>query len=195
MTLFWIIAALLTLVALAILLRPLLKRDSVAKGVKTTAEDTLNVTVYRDQLRELDADRVAGTLTEDNYQRARVELERRLLEDVDQQQGVALQTAGRKSAWAVGMAAPLLAVGVYFTVGTPRVLSPVEMPKDTGKGVSAQQVEAMVAKLAERSRVWSIFFFRTHFRILRPGIHQRASSGCSAASCICATISSTLLSA
>ena len=149
MTLFWIIAALLTLLALAILLWPLLKRNGKKNSV---AADALNVAVYRDQLHELEADRAAGTLTEDNYQRARVELERRMLDDVDQQQHAAPQTAGRLSAWLVGAAAPLLAVGVYFVAGNPRALSPVELPRDTSKGVTAQQVEAMVAKLSERMK-------------------------------------------
>ena len=149
MTLFWIIAALLTLLALAILLWPLLRRNGKKNSV---AADALNVAVYRDQLRELEADRAAGTLTEDNYQRARVELERRMLDDVDQQQHATPQTAGRLSAWLVGAAAPLLAVGVYFVAGNPRALSPVELPRDTSKGVTAQQVEAMVAKLSERMK-------------------------------------------
>lgn len=149
MTLFWIIAALLTLLALAVLLWPLLKRNDMKNSV---AAEALNVAVYRDQLRELEADRAAGTLTEDNYQRARLELERRMLDDVDQQQHATPQTAGRLSAWLVAAAVPLLAVGVYFVVGNPRALSPVELPRDTSKGVTAQQVEAMVAKLSERMK-------------------------------------------
>jgi cytochrome c-type biogenesis protein CcmH len=149
MTLFAILAALLTLLALAFLLWPLLRREKSAAAV---AGDALNVTVYRDQLRELDADRAAGVLTPESYQHARAEIERRVLEDAGQSPTVALRPAGRASVWSVGIAAPLLAAGVYFIAGTPRALTPVELPRDASKGVTHQQVEAMVAKLAERMK-------------------------------------------
>ena len=150
MTLFWVIAALLTVVALALVLRPLLKRDDGQQA--GIAGEALNVAVYRDQLRELDADRVGGTLTEENHQRARLEIERRLLEDVDRQPPVAARAAGRAPVWVVGITVPLLAAGVYFVTGTPRAMSPATLPKDVSKGVTHQQVEAMVAKLAERMK-------------------------------------------
>src|SRR5256885_13020384 len=41
-----------------------------------------NVAIYKDQLRELDAELAAGTLTPEDHSRARLELEARLLEDV-----------------------------------------------------------------------------------------------------------------
>ena len=155
MTLFWIIAALLIAAALWFVLPPLLKRGASATkaGVAAPTNNALNVAVFRDQQRELEADRRAGTLTDEQYERARIELERRLLDDVAADQAKpAARPASRAPAIMVGVALPLVAVALYFTVGNPRALAPVAIPADTAKGITAEQVEAMVAKLAERMR-------------------------------------------
>jgi len=153
MTLFWIIAALLIAAALAFLLPPLLRQGRDEK-VATAPGEALNVAVYRDQHGELEADRRAGTLNDEQYERARLELERRLLDDVaaDQAPVPATRPASRASTIIVGFAVPLAAVALYFAVGNPRALAPVELPKDTAKGVTPAQIEAMVAKLAERMK-------------------------------------------
>jgi cytochrome c-type biogenesis protein CcmH len=152
MTLFWILAALLIAGALLFVLPPLLRR-----GVKASAtaepNQALNIAVYRDQQRELDADRRASTLSDEQYERARIELERRLLDDVAQAPTRAtVKPASRVPAMVVGLAVPLLAVGLYFAVGNPRALAPVAVPANAGKDVTPQQIEAMVAKLAERMK-------------------------------------------
>ncbi|MEQ1774675.1 MAG: c-type cytochrome biogenesis protein CcmI [Burkholderiales bacterium] len=151
MTLFWSLAALLIVVSLWFVLPPLLRRGAAKAGV---AAQPLNVAVYRDQQRELEADHRAGAITDAQYERARIELERRLLEDVpvDQATPAVARPESRAAAIIVGFAVPLMAVALYFTVGTPRALAPLALPKDAGKGVTAEQVEAMVAKLAERMK-------------------------------------------
>jgi cytochrome c-type biogenesis protein CcmH len=150
MTLFWILAALLIACALLFVLPPLLKRSHKA-GI---AAEPLNIAVYRDQQRELDADRSAGTVNEEQYERARLELERRLLDDVAAGQTAVAMTepAGRAVAIIVGLAVPLLAVGLYYTIGNPRALTPVALPTDADQRVTPEQIEAMVAKLAERMK-------------------------------------------
>lgn len=150
MTLFWIIAALLIVAALLFLLLPLL-RHNTNSGV---AAQRLNLAVYRDQQRELEADRHAGTLSEAQYERARQDLERRLLDDVaaDQAPVIVVQPPRRLTAIVMGVAVPLLAVGLYFTVGNPHALAPVALPDAAREEVSAEQIQAMVAKLAERMK-------------------------------------------
>ncbi len=159
MTIFWIVAALLIMVALIFVLPPLCRRRNPAgvAGPAQHANNALNVAVYRDQQLELEADRNAGTLSDAQYQHARIELERRLLDDVaPTAAAVSAPPAGRLPAVLVGVAMPLLAVGLYFAVGTPRALAPLAAPPhgsaDSGKGPSAEQIEAMVAKLAERMK-------------------------------------------
>jgi len=151
MILFWAIAALLIAAALLFVLPPLLRRS--IEPSRTTAEP-LNVAVYRDQQRELEADRRAGTLTDEQYERARLELERRLLDDVEAGNAMASArpSSSRISAMVIGLMVPLAAIALYFAVGSPRALAPAPLPKDTSKGVTAEQVETMVAKLAERMK-------------------------------------------
>ena len=71
--------AILLGIALAFILPPLLQREE-----KTNANEVkeANVAVYRDQLRELEADLQNGILNREQYEQDREEFERRLLEDV-----------------------------------------------------------------------------------------------------------------
>ncbi len=83
MILFWISSALVAAAALALALRPLMRRRAAGEGAPAGPErDRLNLAVHRDQLRELDADRAAGKLAPADYEQARLEIEKRLLEDV-----------------------------------------------------------------------------------------------------------------
>src|SRR5438034_472389 len=72
------LAALFAAAALAYVLRPLF-RAGTRQSVRTS---DANVAIYKDQLRELDGELAAGTLTREDHGRARLELEARLLEDV-----------------------------------------------------------------------------------------------------------------
>lgn len=139
---FWLIAAVFAAGALAYVLRPLFGR---AGGPEVRRSDA-NVAIYKDQLREIDAELAAGTLTPEDHDRARLELQARLLEDVPAVEVESATRGGRRAAWAVGIAVPVLAVAVYFFTGTPRALAPQE-PE-----VSAQQIDAMVARLAAKLR-------------------------------------------
>jgi cytochrome c-type biogenesis protein CcmH len=102
----------------------------------------VNISIHRDQLRELDADLAAGKIAPEDYDRSRREIERRVLEDV----AAAEAPAPRRVLWPAIAVIPLLAIAVYFTVGSPRMVDPAEAP------VTAQQVEAMVARLAAKLR-------------------------------------------
>src|SRR2546426_222418 len=142
MTVFWLSAAALAAVVLAFVLRPLAGRGKAPRLSRSDA----NLSIYKDQLRELDAELAAGTLSPDDHRRARLELEARLLEDVPAVEVEPAPTRGGRAALAVGIAVPLLAVAVYFAAGTPRALDPLEAVP------SAAQVEAMVARLAAKLR-------------------------------------------
>jgi cytochrome c-type biogenesis protein CcmH len=143
MILFWGSSALLALVALAALLRPLLAR----RGRAGASRDALNVAVYRDQMRELDADLGADTLAQADYERAQRELERRLLDDVPERPPEAERRAGRGIFIFSAAALPLLALGIYLATGNPGALDPAQRE---AKGVGRLQIEAMVQKLSDR---------------------------------------------
>jgi cytochrome c-type biogenesis protein CcmH len=153
MTLFWILAAVLIAGALLFVLPPLIRQSRNA-GVAADPNNALNIAVYRDQQRELEADRSAGTLNDEQYERARLELERRLLDDVgaDPSPAAKAPLMSRVPAIIVALTVPLMAVGLYFAVGSPHALAPVALPKDAADSVTPHQIEAMVAKLAERMK-------------------------------------------
>jgi cytochrome c-type biogenesis protein CcmH len=67
MTLFWLIGAALAAFALALVLRPLLSGKRAARAASRPSHNETNVSIYRDQLRELEADRAAGKLAADDY--------------------------------------------------------------------------------------------------------------------------------
>ena len=142
MTVFWVIAVLLGTGALVYVLRPLLKARSEA----VVSRRESNVAIYKDQLRELDADRAAGTLAPADYERAKLELEARLLDDVSTAEKSTVPSHGRRSAFVIGITVPLLAIAVYLATGNLRGLEPHLGAPD------AAQVEAMVARLAAKMR-------------------------------------------
>ncbi|HEX7248962.1 MAG TPA: c-type cytochrome biogenesis protein CcmI, partial [Burkholderiales bacterium] len=134
--------------ALALVLRPLLvARPGAAAQVSRKAA---NLAVYRDQLRELEAELAAGKIAPADHQRAQEELQARMLEDVDAAtvHEAAPRRAGRGAALTVGIAVPVCALAVYLFVGTPDALNPHEKPG----AFSEAQVEAMVERLAAKMR-------------------------------------------
>jgi len=133
---FWIVGAALAAIALAAVVRPLVSRRA---GGAVSRSDA-NLAVYRDQLRELEADLAAGTLAQADYDSSRRELEARLLQDVSSKEA---EKAPQKKTAAIvaGVAIPLCAAAIYFTVGSPAaIVSPPE------------HMQAMVARLAAHLR-------------------------------------------
>lgn len=146
MTAFWIITGLLIVGALLFIVPPLLRRTSSSR----VSRDAVNVAVYRDQLRELDLDLQCGTLSPEHHDKARRELEARLLEDVNGAAAAArIRLPGRGAAIALGLAIPLCALGVYFVVGNPQALLP-QAAGDAAHGLSEQQMQALIDRLAAR---------------------------------------------
>jgi cytochrome c-type biogenesis protein CcmH len=167
---FWILAALLIVIALCYVLPPLLQRTEQTEDERERA----NVSIYRDQLKELDRDLRDGVLDKEQYEQGRLELQRRLLEDVaaPSPSGDAAANAGssaangRNTAILLGAAIPLAAILLYFQIGTPQALRPerqtlpppgqadeaeaVAPPMGQPGAPTQQEIEGRVAKLAAR---------------------------------------------
>ncbi|BBJ23769.1 c-type cytochrome biogenesis protein CcmI [Candidatus Nitrotoga sp. AM1P] len=150
---FWLIVGVLIVVTLLVLVPPLLRRSN--SSISTTPSE-VNLSVYRDQLRELDADLAAGTLNEVQYQNARSDLESRVLEDSGTAEITAAPSTdsrwGNVSIAALIISVPLLAISLYFILGTPAGLKP-QIPTaamDEAHPATPEQFEAMVTWLAER---------------------------------------------
>jgi cytochrome c-type biogenesis protein CcmH len=120
-----------------------------ASGTEPISRRDANISIHRDQLRELDADLRAGLLAEADYERARRELEARALEDARSAAPEHRPPArGRAAAWAVGAGLPLLAAALYLVVGNPGAL----LPQSDPHAITVQQLDAMVERLATRLR-------------------------------------------
>jgi cytochrome c-type biogenesis protein CcmH len=145
MTVFILAAALLILVILGILLSPLL---FAAKAPSEVDRREANLGIFRDQLGELERDRDTGALSEADFQQVKSELQRRLLEEVPvaASEPAARASGGRKTALALLVAVPLAAAAGYMVLGQPQAIDPV----NTQAHVSAQQIDAMLAKLVDR---------------------------------------------
>jgi len=122
MTIFWILAAGLAVLALVFALPPLLRR---AEGAPDLDRNALNLDVFRQQLAELDGDLALGKLDQDQYEAARRDLERELVHDLepvgpDKAQHPAQTKAGNKP-WAaliLALAIPAAAVALYLVVAS-----------------------------------------------------------------------------
>jgi len=147
MTGFWIFGAALAALALVLLLRPLLFSG---KGGKVGRDDA-NISIYKDQLRELDADLAAGKLAAADHARSRAELEARLLQDVAPQEGresASPRGGTRALIVTLALAVPLSAAVLYLGVGNPGALGLRSDPHT----FDAQQLTTLVERLAARMR-------------------------------------------
>lgn len=161
MILFWVICALFIVIALAFVLPPALQRAEESNVVSDDERKQANIAVYRDQLSELEADRLNGIVAEDQYAQDRDEIERRLLEDIGTTQtrkttGAAPINA-RNTAYLLGIGLPLVAIIFYLKIGEPdRITNPAPVGAPPSAASAAppertqEQIEANVAKLAER---------------------------------------------
>lgn len=147
---FVLLATLLTAIVLLLVLLPLRNRPAPAPG----AAAAVNVSLYRDQLRELDEDLAAGTIDRERHAEARADLERRLLEDTD---GSTVAPASpvnprgiRGTVLALAVIVPVITVSLYLVTGTPDALMKDAVAPESAHAVTPQQVEQMISKLAAR---------------------------------------------
>jgi cytochrome c-type biogenesis protein CcmH len=140
----WALFAVLTAVALGVVVHPLLRRDA---GVETSAPRESEF--YRRQLVEIERDRASGLLTETDAESARVEAARRLLQAKATPQA---PTSGSRPRWAVAglflVAAPFLALALYLRLGQPDL---PDLPL-AARAADPQDIEAIIAKVEKRLR-------------------------------------------
>jgi cytochrome c-type biogenesis protein CcmH len=148
---FWICAVLLLLLALALVLPAVLKgKSNPAKTADGAAQ--ANLSVLRSQLTQLDADFAAGSINADQLALAKSEIERRALEEESaSESALAVQPAkSTRTAIFVGLAIPLLALGIYGFLGNINALDPANLQAKADADPTPAQIEAMVTQFAER---------------------------------------------
>jgi cytochrome c-type biogenesis protein CcmH len=148
MTLFWVFAAALLVLALALVLPGLLRTRADERLQIAGGASQVNLTILREQMSQLQSQRDDGTLTEAAFLQARSELERRAL---DEEAAIEMPTrVGRSTVTAVllSLTVPVLALALYGWVGNPQAIMAHGMSESDS--VSQAQIEAMVAQLAQR---------------------------------------------
>ena len=149
MSVFWIMAALMTAVALSFVLVPLLRARARAGPTAVAA----NLEVLRGQRREIDADVANGLLPAASRDEALAELVDRAQDDLAAVPAAAPGDA--KKSWiaaiVVAVALPAAAFGIYLALGTPSALDAGAIAHDGGN-LDDKQILAMVESLAAKVR-------------------------------------------
>jgi len=143
---FFLGAAALLLVVLAILLRPLLRQRTSADAADRRQA---NLDILRDELRELESNRDEGSLSKSDFEQARRELQRRLLEEVQPLENstpAMPRSSAKHTAIALLVALPLAAAGGYALLGNPQALDPMH----TQARMSPQEIDGLLQRLVDR---------------------------------------------
>lgn len=149
-TFFWIAAAVCVLLALAFVLPPLLRRRGAA--AKAARRD-VNIAVYRDQMREMEADLANGLLSQEQFQTAKRELEARLAEDaLDRADAAMTPVASRRLGYGLAALLPIAAFGLYFVLGNPAYLTAIAKANNAQQGAGAHDIMKMIQQVEERTR-------------------------------------------
>jgi len=152
MMLFGAIAAALTAAALLFLLPPLMRRRTTAPDARVAA----NATIYREQLDELASELQRGALSQEEFDRANREIERRIVSEYGE--AAAPQPAGWRpntaAALAIGLALPLAVVVGYLQLGSPNAIggAPGGAVSEAAHTFSPEQLLALVERLEARLR-------------------------------------------
>jgi len=126
MTSFWVISGIFIVTALLFIIPTLLRnRDTQLEYIE---HDAVNITVYRDQIAELDNDLENDILTQEQYNKSKQELQQRMLQDVSQREKMMIKKNKKIHNIAIStfitLTLPLVAVFLYMVIGDTRGLLP-----------------------------------------------------------------------
>lgn len=146
---FSVFATLLIVVVSAFILPPLwLGLRATSKADRKEA----NLAIFRDQLAELAREKAEGSLAESDFEQARNELQRRLLEEVEPATAdTAAQTTygpSRKMALALLLLLPVLGLVGYNILGNPKALDPMQTVAP--QQMTPEKINEMVTGLAAK---------------------------------------------
>ncbi len=145
MSLFLIIIVSLTLIAIAFVVPPLLKKKPQISDVD---RNSMNVSIYKERLAELEQE----NLTPEQFAQAKQELEKTLAQDLaSAESGISNQA---RASWVtsiiVAIAIPVLALGSYWKLGSWELISNAEAQHSHSKTASESEFDEIVTKLAAR---------------------------------------------
>jgi len=164
MTTFWVVAGIFIVTALLFIIPALLR--SKEKGLSEQVErEAANITIYRDQLAELDRDLQNDILSREQYESSKQELQKRMLQDlsVNNEPGniSPVSRHGMAASIVVVLAVPLAAISLYMMIGDTRgLLSQSQLANATqfqhaeveGMPAGHAEIKSVVDNLAARLR-------------------------------------------
>jgi len=126
MTSFWVISGIFVVTALLFIIPTLLRnRDTQLEYIE---HDAVNITVYRDQIAELDNDLENDILTQEQYNKSKQELQQRMLQDVSEREKMIIKKNKKIHNIAIStfiaLTLPLAAVFLYLVIEDTRKLLP-----------------------------------------------------------------------
>lgn len=126
MTAFWVISGVFIVTALLFVVPTLLRSRN--NELKNLEHDAVNITVYRDQIAELDRDLENDILSREQYDKSKQELQQRMLQDVTARDTVVVDKNKKFRNIALSvvitLTLPLAAVSLYLAIGDTRGLLP-----------------------------------------------------------------------
>lgn len=150
MTAFLVVAALMMTGTLLVVLPPLLAR----RKAETSDRGAANIELLRRALEDNDAELRTGAIDHGQWESARLEIERRAVEEsqvTDGERPVVTENSPRV-ALLLAVVLPMAAIGGYMVLGEPRAISgmPAAVEAAAGHAAQAEQILAMAEKLAQR---------------------------------------------
>lgn len=151
MTTFWMISALLLIVAALFVGIPLWR--GIARN-NTVARDAANLEIYRDQIAEMDADLRNGLLTPELLEQGKRELQSRLLDEVHpagQQSAPPQRNPYKTLTIVLAVLLPLASVGLYFQLGNLQAFSQAATHGGdmAGQAVSDTSLKSLEERVAQ----------------------------------------------
>ncbi len=143
---FYVLAAVLVLACAGFLMLSVKRKPAMQRVVE---HKQANLAILREQLKEIERDKQAGVLSEQDFEQAQMDLRQRVLEE---NEGLktepAMQNGAPKLAWALMLSIPVAAVALYFYLGNPLMLDPAAVQQQAN--AQPVDIEAMVARLEQR---------------------------------------------
>jgi cytochrome c-type biogenesis protein CcmH len=168
---FWFILAALSLLALVLVILPLM---GTAEPLADRRDGAM--AIYTDQLREVEGEARRGVISVEEARGASLEIKQRMLALNRSQAGPDFNAAagGRKTLVLAAVLVPVLAGGIYYSLGSPGTES-LAFADRQGEQAEAAEVENLVARLETRlkedpnggpSEGWELLG-RTYMRMAR----------------------------
>jgi len=168
---FWLIAVLLTFAATLAVLLPLTRRR-----IADAADRQYDLEVYRDQMREVEADAARGLIDPQSAEQARAEIARRMLKTEQEAGQGGAGRSTQRARWAIlaaVLSVPLISWSVYAVIGSPDMPAQplaarmAENPADGSVSELIARAEAHLAQNPDDGRGWDVLA-PVYLRLGRP---------------------------